>query len=252
LNSGQWRVGAVLQSTGLLPLHAQNILDQLRAQHGEMPPESLGEEMILARRLLADSWRNPRPLGSRSLHVMVGPAGSGKTTYLCKWLTQAALVEGCTARVWRLDGATANMAESLSVHCEILGVPTERVWALADGVVSEDIGFIDLPGVDWRNPIAIKELGGQLKRFGLPHVHLVLNGAYDISILPAQIRAFAALPIEDLVITHLDEEIHWGKLWNLALGTNYSIRHFGTGQNIPGDFCEASAEVIFVRQFSRK
>ncbi len=55
--------------------------------------------------------------------MLIGPAGSGKTTLLCKWLTQAALVEGRVARVWRLDGATANTAEFLSVHCEALGVP---------------------------------------------------------------------------------------------------------------------------------
>jgi flagellar biosynthesis protein FlhF len=65
----------------------------------------------------------------------------------------------------------------------------------------------------------------------------------------AQARAFAALPVEDLIITHLDEESRWGKLWNLALGTNYPIRYLSTGQNIPGDFCAASAEIILARQF---
>ena len=79
-----------------------------------------------------------------------------------------------------------------------------------------------------------------------------MNGAYDISTLLAQARAFSGLPIEDLIITHLDEESRWGKVWNLALGTNYSIRHFSTGQNIPGDFHEASAEMIFARQFAGK
>ena len=83
-------------------------------------------------------------------------------------------------------------------------------------------------------------------------MHLVLNGAYDISILLAQFRAFSVLPIEDLVITHLDEETSWGKLWNLVLGTNCSIRHFSAGQNIPGDLCEASANLIFARQFPGK
>lgn len=252
LNSGQWRVGAVLQKAGLLPLHVQFVLDQLHSQHGAVPPASFGEEIALARAVLAKSWRKPRPIAPNSLHVLIGPAGSGKTTCLCKWLTQAALVDGRLARVWRLDGATANMAESLSIYCEILGVPAERMWQSDGRMLSEDIGFIDLPGVDWRKPIAVKELAGQLKQFGSCHVHLVLNGAYDLSILLAQERAFSSLPIEDLIITHLDEESRWGKVWNLALGTNYSIRHFSTGQNIPGDFCEASADLVFARQFSCK
>ena len=85
-----------------------------------------------ARSRRKSGWRAPfwRPPGGRAspvpairLHVVIGPAGSGKTTCLCKWLTQAALVEGRLARVWRLDGATANMAESLTVYCEILHLP---------------------------------------------------------------------------------------------------------------------------------
>jgi flagellar biosynthesis protein FlhF len=252
LNVGNWRVGGVLQQTGLLPLHAQFILDQLRSEHGETPPRSLGEEIGLARRTLAGLWRRPRLMAGRSLHVLIGPAGTGKTTHLCKWLTQAALIEGRQARVWRLDGATANLAEALSVHCEILGVPAERSWQMDADAMTEEIGFIDLPGVDWRNPVAVKELAGQLKQFGMPEVHLVLNGAYDITVLLAQIRAFAALPIQDICLTHLDEELRWGKVWNLVLGTNYSLRHFGTGQNIPGDFCEAAPDRVFDRQFPRK
>jgi flagellar biosynthesis protein FlhF len=252
LNGGHWRVGGVLQQTGLLPLHTQFVLDQLRSQHGETPPATLGEEIGLARRVLAGLWRRPRIMAGRSLHVLIGPAGTGKTTHLCKWLTQAVLIEGREARVWRLDGATANLAEGLSVHCEILGVPAERSWQMDADAMTEEIGFIDLPGVDWRNPAAIKELAGQLKQFGMPEVHLVLNGAYDLSVLQAQIRAFAALPIHDICLTHLDEESRWGKIWNLVLGTNYSLRHLGTGQNIPGDFCEATPDRIFNCQFPRK
>ncbi|HZM03964.1 MAG TPA: hypothetical protein VFC44_13210 [Candidatus Saccharimonadales bacterium] len=252
LKPGQWRIGAILQKSGLLPLQAQKVLDRLHAQYGESPPASLAEEITRTQDVLATFWRNPSPIAHNSLHVLVGPAGCGKTTYLCKWLTQAALVESRQARVWRLDGATANMAESLSVYCDILGAPHERAWQPNDELLAEDIGFIDLPGVDWRNPTAVQELGAQLQQFSSAHVHLVLNGAYDISILLAQLRGFASLPIEDLVITHLDEESCWGKIWNLVLGTNYSVRHFSAGQNIPGDLCEASAEMIFARQFPKK
>ncbi|HEY3857448.1 MAG TPA: hypothetical protein VGO67_23940 [Verrucomicrobiae bacterium] len=252
LNGGQWRVGTVLQKAGLLPVHVQKVLDQLHTQYGPIPPGKMGEEIGLARAVLASLWRKSTAIAPNSTHLLIGPAGSGKTTCLCKWLTQSALVDGRMARVWRLDGATANMAESLSVYCEILGVPVGRCWQPGSELLREDVGFIDLPGVDWRKPEAIRELGNRIEQLGAPTVHLVLNGAYDISILLAQQRAFANLPINDLIITHLDEESRWGKVWNLALGTNYSIRYFSTGQNIPGDFCEASPEILFARQFPGK
>ncbi|NJK31399.1 MAG: type VI secretion system baseplate subunit TssK [Deltaproteobacteria bacterium] len=41
-------------------------------------------------------------------------------------MTHVTLLGGSEARVWRLDGATANTAESLSVYGEILGVPVIR------------------------------------------------------------------------------------------------------------------------------
>lgn len=251
LNNSGWRVAGLLQKTGLLPLHAQHILDKLKSVHGDLPPASLGEEIALARAQLARDWRAPFAIGPRSTHVLIGPAGSGKSTVLCKWLTQAVLVEGRLARVWRLDGVTANTAEFLSVHGEALGAEVERSWAADAKDVSEDIGFMDLPGVDWRNPLAIRELSSHLVRLGSPHMHLVLNGAYDINVLLAQVRAFSVLPLEDLIISHLDEEPHWGKLWNLALGARLPIRHLSAGQNIPGDFWEASADRILSRQFPR-
>jgi flagellar biosynthesis GTPase FlhF len=70
-------------------------------------------------------------------------------------------------------------------------------------------------------------------------------------VLLAQVRAFSALPIDDLILTHLDEEPNWGKIWNLALGAGYAILYFSSGQNIPGDFAEATAEKILARQFPR-
>jgi flagellar biosynthesis protein FlhF len=254
LETGKWRVGAVLQKSGLLPLATQQVLDELRAQYGENPPASLAGEIALARKVLAKLWRQPAPQSGKSLHILIGPAGSGKTTCLCKWLTQSVLMQNQTARVWRLDGATANMAESLSVYTEILGAPCERSWQPTAGnsSLAEDIGFIDLPGVDWRKPMAVKELGGQIKQFGTARVHLVLNGAYDVTVLLAQVRAFSNLPIADLIVTHLDEETRWGKLWNLALATNFSIRYLSTGQNIPGDFFDASADLLLARQFPNK
>lgn len=246
-----WRAGLLLQRTGLLPLYAKQIIDGLKAKHGENPPSTLAAEIALARAGLTECWRPTPPCEPHSMHILIGPSGAGKTVALCKWLTQTALVEGRLARVWRLDGATANTAEALEVYCEILGVPSERSWSGEARGISEDIAFIDLPGVDWRNPSAVQELSAQVRQYGGACLHLVLNGAYDISVLLSQVRAFSALPIADLVITHLDEEPNWGKMWNLTLGAGHAIRFLSSGQNIPGGFYEATPESILSRQFPR-
>jgi flagellar biosynthesis GTPase FlhF len=52
-----------------------------------------------------------------------------------------------------------------------------------------------------------------------------------------------------LILTHLDEEPRWGKLWNVVLGTKYPVRFLSAAQNIPGEFLSATAERILIRQF---
>lgn len=245
-----WRVGEVLETSGLMPVHTQRVLDRMQSSHGDVPPASLAEEMLMARSALAGLWRNAPELNrnERGPHVLVGPPGSGKTTSICKWLAQTRLIEGRSAHVWRLDGGIANSAESLSVYCEILGVPVDRTWSGADALQSE-LNFVDLPGVDWRNSGAIHDVKRMLDDLGPCRVHLVLNAAYEVPLLLAQARAFSQLPIDDLILTHLDEEPRWGKIWNVVLGTNYPVRFLSAAQNVPGEFLAATSERILSRQF---
>jgi len=243
-------VAAVLESLGLLPLHAARVAEQLQAGEDADLTLPLTEELAQARSLLSRWWRPAGRASAARLHVFVGAPGVGKTTALCKWLTNAVLLEGRTAHVWRLDGRAANTAESLSVHGEILGVPVERAWSGAP--IIEDMAFIDLPGVPWTDPAAVQELAQQVAQYPDAAVHLVLNAAYESGQLLAQVRAFEDLPLSDLIVTHLDEEMRWGKLWNLVLGTNYPIRFLAAGQNIPGTFAEASAEHLLARLFPLK
>jgi flagellar biosynthesis GTPase FlhF len=102
--------------------------------------------------------------------------------------------------------------------------------------------------VNWTDAAALKVLGEKLAEIPQAEIHLVLNAAYEIPVLLAQIRAFGMLPIRDLIFTHLDEEVRWGKLWNFVFGTNYSLRFLSAGQNIPGDFFTASPDRLLTRQ----
>ncbi len=244
-----WRVGEVLETSGLMPLHAQRVMERLQSSHGDAPPASLAEELVMARAALSGLWRHLPDSKGQLPHVLVGPAGAGKTTCVCKWLAQARLVEGRSAHVWRLDGATANTAEALSVYCEILGVQSDRTWRGTAAAMESALNFIDLPGVDWRNSGAIHDLKRMIEDFGPCRVHLVLNAAYEVPLLLAQARAFSLLPVDDLILTHLDEEPRWGKIWNVVLGTNYPVRFLSAAQNVPGDFIPATPERILTRQF---
>jgi Ni2+-binding GTPase involved in maturation of urease and hydrogenase len=84
--------------------------------------------------------------GTGRPHVFIGPPGSGKTTVICKWMTSVVLRENYKAHVWRLDSETANTAEVLTLHCEMIGVPLERFWTATE--TEKDFNFVDIPGVE--------------------------------------------------------------------------------------------------------
>ncbi len=261
-----WKSIAWLESLGLLPEFADRLEIKLRATHGTRPPEMPIAEWAAVRDTLATFWRPTRHAedGDGRPHVFVGPPGSGKTTALCKWLTAAVLAGEHRARVWRLDCETANTSEFLSLHCEMIGAPVERFW---DGVVgqasslpgtsrleacpTEELLFVDLPGVECHSAAGMKALREQLSSLPAPHIHLVLNAAYETTLLFEQFNYFAPLLPEDLIFTHLDEEQRRVKLWNFVLGTNCTLGWLGGGQKIPGEFHRAESSLLFPHKNTR-
>ena len=243
-----WRSITWLESLGLLPAFANLLEERVRARQGEKPPTTPTAEWSAVRGALMEFWRPPAKVNGekKQTHVFIGPPGSGKTTVLCKWLTASVLSEEHSARVWRLDGVSANTSEFLSVHCEMLGVPMARFWCEPD--TAADVYFVDLPGVETNDSRTMASLREQIAALPSPRVHLVLNAAYETSVLFEQFRAFAALKPDDLIFTHLDEERQRVKLWNFVLGTNCSIHFLSAGQKIPGEFLRAESALLFPQE----
>lgn len=237
-------IAHILNQTGLLPSFTEQILQELPGAE----KLTIGEQIAGASEVLRNRWRAGEPAQSAAVHVFVGVPGSGKSTVLCKMLAQTSLVEGQPATVFQLDSHVANPSPQPSVYAEIVGAQFERTLPLQFERREESV-FIDLPGVALHHQQGLARLKHLIAEFGLPEIHLVLNAAYESTHLLEQVRFFSTLGLTDLIVTHLDEESRWGKLWNLVLGTNYCVRSLADGQNIPGDFHPASADLLLSRQF---
>lgn len=241
------QIAHILNQTGLLPSYTAQILQELPGVENLTP----GEQIAGASEALRNRWRAADTDTSAAVHVFVGVPGSGKSTVLCKMLAQTSLVEGQPATVYQLDSHVANPSPQTSVYAEIVGAQLERTLPLQFERREESV-FIDLPGIPLHNQSALDRAREIISGFGVPEIHLVLNAAYETQHLLEQIRFFSSLGTTDLIVTHLDEESRWGKLWNLVLGTNYSLRSFCDGQNIPGDIHPASPDLLLARQFRVK
>lgn len=246
--NGRLELGRMLENLGILPLHAQALVDQVRAMSSEHPPKDLREEFQLVQQALLEYWERLATKSRVTAHgakVFVGAPGVGKTTCLCKWLTQEVLLKNQPARVWRLDTHTANTAEFLSIHGEILGVPVERILNGEAAEEKDEMQFVDVPGIMSEDTSAVEALGNQLLVFRNPQIFLVLNAAYELGHLLAQTRGFSGLPLTGIILTHLDEDSRWSKFWNLLMGTKLPILFLSGGQNIPGQFLPASPQSLF-------
>jgi len=126
----------------------------------------------------------------------------------------------------------------------MLDVEVNRVW-YPEPVTDGTIQFFDLPGVMSGDSTGLDTLRQLANEVSPAEFILVLNSAYELDHLVRSVREFSDLPINGLIVTHMDEESKWSKLWNLTLETGLPILHCSGGQEIPGDFVQLTSQMLF-------
>ncbi|MGB8170718.1 MAG: hypothetical protein WCF18_24655, partial [Chthoniobacteraceae bacterium] len=181
--------------------------------------------------------------------VFLGSPGSGKTTALCKLLATDIFVRRQAGVVLKLDLDRANPTDGLSVFCEAMGVPCARGVIDVPELGDDTMLYVDLPGLALDDGEQIERLAEELTPLAPTSHVLVVNAAYDASVIKHLCQAGEQIGCTHLVLTHCDELIHWGKLWDILLGSELTPLFLGTGQNVAGDLEENVIPAIIARTF---
>ena len=248
-------VGVAAESRLARLLHASGlpvaVLARLRALPEWVELERLPMSRALSRlsaHLRDEFQRLPqRPVGDRV--AFVGTPGAGKTTALCKWLASEVFFGSRRATVLKLDLGHPNPGDGLAVFCEAMGVVCARDIAAVPTIEPGDALYVDVPGVTGSDEPALAELGRALDQIYGTTRAIVINAAYDSTLIKHAYRMAERLGCTHVVFTHLDELTHWGKLWEFILNPALTPLFLSTGQNITCE-CEPDAfETVLARTF---
>lgn len=165
-----------------------------------------------------------------------GSPGVGSTTALCKQLATEVFLRNRSACVMKIDGEDPNATEALAMYCEALGIPLLRSTSELLKVHDDMIVYFDVPGAisDAKNRARLTQA---MSDHGIASRVLVVNAAYDRQLLKHFYQESASLGTTHVVFTHLDELLHFGKLWEFVLDAGLAPLFASTGPNLADD-CE--------------
>ncbi len=166
-----------------------------------------------------------------------GPAGTGRTTALCKWLAAEVSRRARLGHVVTAEFDQPLSRGALPVVCEALGVPLAHFPASTRPATPGGFVYLDLPALSLRDPAANASLAQFLEREQITERVLVLNAAYGHATLRAGYARGRELGATHVVFTHLDELPQWGGLWEYLIDGGLEPLFLSCGPSLTGD-CE--------------
>ena len=181
--------------------------------------------------------------------AFLGSPGAGVTTALCKQIASDVFLRGRSACVMKLEADEPNSAEGLSMFCEALGVALLREPSELRKVPEETNVYFDVPGMIL-NGKNIRHLQKTFDELGVESRVLVVNAAYERTLIQEAYTRATALGATHVVFTHVDELPRCGKLWEFVLDDGLVPLFASTGQNIAGDFDRHVIDLLVRRTLS--
>jgi flagellar biosynthesis protein FlhF len=226
---------------------AGDLVDQVRKS---VRPEALTDPAAVRQHLagLLESLirvEGPiRPVRKRDrpyVVALIGPTGVGKTTTIAKLAASFKLRQHLKVGLITIDTYRIAAVDQLRTYAGILDValkvvitPAELKRKLAE-LAHCDVVLIDTAGRSQHDTLRLNELKAFLAVAVPDETHLVLSCVGQPSCLVDVIQQFAALRFNRVILTKLDEAVHFGILLTVLAKAEHGLSYVTTGQDVPDD-----------------
>lgn len=201
------------------------------------------EEMLVVSNLAVS-----RQYGQKTM-MLVGPTGVGKTTTIAKLagLAREQNTQRKTVLI-TLDTYRVAAVEQLRVFAKILKIPLEVAVSQQDflGCLGRhqeaDLILIDTAGRSPKDQAGHDELMTMTREACKIETHLVLAAPVAESVQLDTIRRYQSLPIQNIIMTKLDETPRYGSMYNLLSHAGIPVSYLSAGQRVPEDLEPANTQ----------
>ena len=185
----------------------------------------------------------------QKIMMLVGPTGVGKTTTIAKLAGLAR--EQNTHRktvLITLDTYRVAAVEQLRVFAKILKIPLEVAVSQQDflGCLGRhqeaDLILIDTAGRSPKDQAGHDELMTMTREACKIETHLVLAAPVAESVQLDTIRRYQSLPIQNIIMTKLDETPRYGSMYNMLSHAGIPVSYLSAGQRVPEDLDVATRQ----------
>ncbi|MCC6322269.1 MAG: flagellar biosynthesis protein FlhF [Phycisphaerales bacterium] len=195
-----------------------------------------------------------RPAVSRSspgrpfVVALVGPTGVGKTTTIAKLAATYKLRQGRSVGLITSDTYRIAAVDQLRTYADIIGLPLRVVQspsemsAAVHSLSSHDVVLIDSAGRSQHNTERLTELADLVAAAAPDETHLVLSSSSAPEVMFSAAEAFAIARPNRVILTKIDEAVHFGVIVNIMQRLSTSLSFVTTGQEVPDHIEPGSAE----------
>jgi flagellar biosynthesis protein FlhF len=227
-----------LEKTGLPRVLACSLVDELPGSEAMENERLEALRASIARRLDCSLPVSPPEEGPLKL-AFVGPTGVGKTTLIAKLLLQPKLFGAKRAGLISLDTRRIAAVEQTRKIAGLTRTRLELIYRSDDlepaleRLKACDLILIDSPGAGPSDRLSRERTSALLKALNPKEVHLVLPATARLLEQKNFAKIFAALGVNRLAFTKLDESSSSGALLESAVELNVPLSWVSTGQRIP-------------------